>query len=183
MARIVTVAFAIFLIASQLQACWTFLAVIKAAIGVISSVVGLFEYVKEVNDNLFGEPQTMDKTLQMVEAMDANMQHELSDIKKFLTNLPNVIHFVNKMDELSDKIRLIEDDFEQAVKFKRDIKNNKTLPKIFYDNFIRDESYIRRNIRRIYRIILDRNTMYDLIQNFTTDSEVRSNFKYLHLIQ
>lgn len=171
MAKIFTIglfAFTFFIFEQQTCVIATWMSIATYA----PKVIGLVKTLYDMRQSAFNESQAIDQTATTIYVMDGRIQDDLTQIIETLNNLPNEIHYVNKMDQLADRIRKISMVFRQAVKYSKDIQSSKNLPKQKYENFVRDSAHIKDDIDKIYNIILTRDTRHDLIQNLTSHIQV-----------
>lgn len=184
MAKIFLIAFAIFSLALQQQSCEA--EVMEDIISPVLTAASIGQLVYGLGVKLFQQPKTLDETLYLVRNMNEEVTSDLKDIMKILNDLPSIIYFNQKqfyLDDTLDKIGFI---FSEAVRMQKTIQSGIIEDQQIYEEFSRYGNEIDEHMNTVRTIILSKDTMRDLIQNFTSDEQVCiiffSIFVWLYLL-
>lgn len=175
MIKHISVTFTFLLIASIQQTC-----VSQDPVTVVRVAINIGLFVKRISDELLKEAETLDETLWIIKNMNQNIRNDLRDIMKILKDLPSIVYHTQKQYHLDDTFNKIGWIFGESVRMQRKIQNGVIEDTKIYAEFAARGNEIDMHMNTIRNIILSQDTMRDLIENFTSTSQVLH--LYIHIL-
>lgn len=173
MSKFISLVFGILIITAHQRSCIAF-----KFLGNSACVISLGQFLQAMYEKAMESPKNMDATLNEVRIMNSAIQENLSEIMKVLKKLPSIIYYTTKRMNLETYLRKLGAEFERVLIKAINLNNGVIGTEIEYKYFA-DHLRIEQNYDEIRGIITDQHTMRDLVEDFTTNVQVRRHKLYL----